>query len=73
LLRPVEEATAALWSAMHGVTSLIVNGFFQADAPAVALARDAMIDQLTRPPRARTTVRRQARRKERARHGTARA
>ena len=72
LLRPVEEATAALWSAMHGVTSLIVNGFFEADAPAVALARDAMIDQLTRPLRARTHERRHARRKERARHATAR-
>jgi AcrR family transcriptional regulator len=68
LVGPLEEATAVFWSAMHGVTSLIVNGFFETDAPAVALARDAMIDQLTRPLRARTHDGRHARRKERNRH-----
>jgi AcrR family transcriptional regulator len=73
LALPIEDATAAVWSAMHGITSLIVNGFFKADAPVVALVRDAMITQLTRPLRARTHDRRQGRGKERARHGTARA
>jgi AcrR family transcriptional regulator len=72
LLRPVEEATAAMWSAMHGVASLVVNGFYAVDAPVVGLVRDTMIDQLTRPPRPRTPDKRQARRKERARHAARR-
>jgi AcrR family transcriptional regulator len=48
LVAPVDEAAAAFWAAVHGVTSLAIAGIFRADAPAVALVRDAMIAQLTR-------------------------
>jgi AcrR family transcriptional regulator len=54
---PVEDATAAFWLTMHGVTSLAVNGLLTPDGPAVILARDAVIAQLTTPkpaPRPRT-------------------
>jgi AcrR family transcriptional regulator len=44
---PVEEATAALWAAMHGVTSLLIVGHLEPDAPSIALVRDAMVAQLT--------------------------
>jgi AcrR family transcriptional regulator len=50
---PVEDATAALWSSVHGVTSLLVAGFWHAGAPATLLVRDAMIAQLTEPAAAR--------------------
>ncbi|MGH7899821.1 MAG: TetR/AcrR family transcriptional regulator [Candidatus Binatia bacterium] len=53
LLPPVEDATAAFWSSVHGVTSLVVAGFWHADAPAIGLVRDAMIAQLTRAAAAR--------------------
>src|SRR6185369_13779436 len=58
LVPPVEEATAAFWCTLHGVTSLVIAGFLEPDAPSVALVRDAMIAQLTRAadpkrPRAR--------------------
>jgi AcrR family transcriptional regulator len=53
----VEDATAALWAAAHGVTALVVSGFWQADAPAIALVRDAMIAQLTTPSGRAQTVR----------------
>lgn len=43
----VEDAAAAFWASVHGVTSLVVSGFLPADAPVSALVRDAMIDQLT--------------------------
>lgn len=51
----VEDATAACWAAVHGVTALVVAGFLAPDAPAVALARDAIIRSLTtdRPRRRR--------------------
>jgi AcrR family transcriptional regulator len=49
LVPPVEEATAALWSAEHGVTSLLIAGFWRPGDPAVALVRDSIIAQLTRP------------------------
>ncbi len=48
LLAPLEDATAAFWSSVHGVTSLVVAGFLPLDVPAIALVRDAMIAQLTR-------------------------
>jgi AcrR family transcriptional regulator len=54
----VEDATAACWAAVHGVTALVVAGFLTPDAPAVALTRDAIIRQLT------TTRGRRRRRKE---------
>jgi AcrR family transcriptional regulator len=49
LVPPVEEATAAFWCTVHGVTSLVIGGYLESDAPSVALVRDAMIAQLTRP------------------------
>lgn len=47
LRAPVNEATFAYWSGVHGITSLLVAGFGRADDPAVALLRDALIDRLT--------------------------
>jgi AcrR family transcriptional regulator len=63
LVPPIEEATAAFWCTVHGVTSLVIAGFLEPDAPSVALVRDAMIAQLTRAadpkrPRARKGRRR---------------
>lgn len=49
LTAPLEEATAAFWAAVHGVTSLLISGFWQPGNPAIALVRDAMIAQLTAP------------------------
>jgi AcrR family transcriptional regulator len=49
LRAPVEDATAACWSAVHGVTSLLIAGFWQPGAPPARLVRDSMIAQLTRP------------------------
>jgi AcrR family transcriptional regulator len=51
LTAPLEDATAALWSAMHGVASLGIAGALRLDSPAVALVRDGMLAQLTRPAR----------------------
>lgn len=50
LVPPLEDATAAFWCTVHGVTSLVIAGYLEPDAPSVALVRDAMIAQLTRPP-----------------------
>jgi len=47
LVPAVEDATAAFWSAVHGVTSLLIAGFWKPGAPAVALVREAMLNQLT--------------------------
>jgi len=49
LVPPLEDACKAFWSAMHGVTSLIANGYLPPDAPASALVRDAVIAHITRP------------------------
>jgi AcrR family transcriptional regulator len=49
LLPAVEVATRACWCTAHGVTSLLVGGYFSLDDPAVALLRDGLIAQLTRP------------------------
>lgn len=49
LRAPVEEATAAFWASVHGVTSLLISEFWSPDNPAVALVRDAMVAQLTIP------------------------
>ena len=57
---PVEEATAACWAAMHGVTSLLVAGYLKPPTPALALVRDAMIAQLTHKPAGRPTALRAA-------------
>jgi AcrR family transcriptional regulator len=53
LVVPIEAATAAFWSAVHGVTSLLIRGLWTRDAPCVALVRDALTTQLTRPARRR--------------------
>jgi AcrR family transcriptional regulator len=73
LVAPVEDAAAAFWSIAHGVTSLLIQGVLETGAPAIALARDAMIAQLTRPSPARRPSRRgraraKGRSKERIRH-----
>lgn len=57
LAAPLEDATAAFWSSVHGVTSLVIAGFWPADAPAIRLARDAMIAQLFRPAEPRSAAR----------------
>jgi hypothetical protein len=36
------------------VTSLLAGGYFSLDDPAVALVRDGLVAQLTRPPHGRT-------------------
>ena len=61
LSAPVEHATAALWSAVHGVTSLLVAGFWEVDSPVIGLVRDAMLVELTRlaRPRGRRNRRRE--------------
>jgi len=63
-LRPasVEDAAAAFWASVHGVTSLAIRGILKPQSQALALVRDAMISQLTRGPRDRS------RRNERTRH-----
>ncbi len=57
LRAPLEEATAAFWASVHGVTSLVISEFWSPDNPAIARVRDAMVDQLTtpKPSRARHT------------------
>jgi AcrR family transcriptional regulator len=49
LVAPIEDATAAFWASVHGVTSLLINDFWAPETPAIALVRDAMIAQLTTP------------------------
>jgi len=53
LRAPLEDATAAFWASVHGVTSLLISEFWSPENPAIALVRDAMIDQLTIPRLAR--------------------
>lgn len=48
LAAPLEDATAAIWSGMHGVTSLLIAGFWKPDSPAIALVREALLARLTR-------------------------
>jgi AcrR family transcriptional regulator len=62
LVPPLEDATAAFWCTVHGVTSLVIAGFLEPDAPSVALVRDAMIAQLTRPATKRARARKGRRR-----------
>jgi AcrR family transcriptional regulator len=65
LVAPLEDAAAAIWSSVHGVTSLVIAGFWPADAPAIALVRDAMLAQLTTAPRRRGSTRKPTRKSER--------
>jgi len=53
LVPPLEAATRACWCTAHGVTSLLVGGYVARTDPAIALVRDALIAQITTPPRAR--------------------
>lgn len=57
LRAPVDESTFAFWSAVHGVTSLLVSGLGRADDPAVALVRDALIAGITVPKSTQTKTR----------------
>jgi len=49
----VDEGAAAFWSAVHGVTSILIGGFLPASSPVPALVRDAMLAHFTRPARRR--------------------
>jgi AcrR family transcriptional regulator len=64
LVEPLADTTAAFWSSVHGVTSLVIAGFWPREAPAIALVRDTMIAQLTRPAARRrsTPVKKKGRR-----------
>jgi AcrR family transcriptional regulator len=53
LLAPIEDAAAAFWAAVHGVTTLLVSGFQSPAAPMIGLVREAMLAQLTTPAPAR--------------------
>jgi len=63
LAAPLEDATAAFWASVHGVTSLLISGFWQPGTPAIALVRDAMIAQLTTPNAPRPAARRNERKR----------
>ena len=63
LVPPVEDATAAAWCALHGITSLAIAGYLEPDAPSIGLVRDAMIAQLTREAPARRARSRKGRRR----------
>lgn len=50
---PVREAAPAVWAAAHGVTTLVIAGFFGPKSPAVSHVRDGLVAELTTsPPRA---------------------
>jgi AcrR family transcriptional regulator len=68
LTAPLGDATAAIWSSVHGVTSLVIAGFWPHDAPAIALVRDSMIAQLTRTARKRRAP--AVKRPQRRKHGS---
>jgi len=61
LREPVEDATAACWASVHGVTSLVVGGFLTPDAPAVRLACDAILERLVTQPAPRRRGRKEVR------------
>jgi len=62
LRAPVEDATAACWAAVHGVTSLAIRRALDPESPAIALLREAIITHLTSAPASR------AERPKRSRH-----
>jgi AcrR family transcriptional regulator len=53
---PVEDATAAFWAALHGITSLLIADFWKPEHSAIPLVLDGMIAQLTRPAARRLTA-----------------
>lgn len=71
LIPPIEDATAAFWSSVHGVTSLMIAGFWSRQTPAIDLVRDAIIAQLTRPAPARRRVGRSRRSRKEGPDGSA--
>src|SRR5262245_24171276 len=58
LVPPLEDASAAMWSSVHGVTSLVIAGFLSRRAAAIAIVRDAMIAEVTRSAAPRRAVKR---------------
>ena len=61
LVPSIEDATRACWCSAHGVTSLVLGGYFSAEDPAVALVRDGLIAQMTSSPPRRARRRRRSR------------
>jgi AcrR family transcriptional regulator len=54
----VDEATLAYWTAMHGVTALAILGVVAPGSHVLAVAREAIIERITRPrPRPRSARR----------------
>jgi AcrR family transcriptional regulator len=55
LSAPVEDAAAACWAAVHGVTSLAIAGYLSRKAAAITLVQEAIVTQLVTgappPPR----------------------
>ena len=70
LTAPLEDAAAAIWSSVHGVTSLVIAGFWPPDAPAIGLVRDAMLAQLATPPPRKTRRTTKKTKSERKLHGS---
>jgi len=63
---PVEDATAACWAALHGLTSLAIRGALQPESPAFVLVREAIIAHFTGAARRRAE--RSSERRKRSRH-----
>ncbi|HEY8515535.1 MAG TPA: hypothetical protein VIS07_08475 [Candidatus Binatia bacterium] len=59
----VDEATLAYWTTMHGVTSLAILGVVKPGSTVVALAREGVIERITRPGPARRARTARARRR----------
>ena len=59
----VEDATAAFWATLHGITSLLIADFWNPDETAIGLVLDGMIAQLTWPAERRLTALRGASRR----------
>lgn len=53
----VDQATLAYWTALHGVTALAILGVIAPGSPVVALAREGIIERITRPAPARRGAR----------------
>ncbi|HZP40050.1 MAG TPA: TetR/AcrR family transcriptional regulator [Candidatus Binatia bacterium] len=60
-----DDAAAAFWSAVHGVTSILISGFLDPSSPVPGLVRDAMLAHLTRPAPTRAGGRPRRRRRTR--------
>jgi len=71
LVPPIEDATAAFWSSVHGVTSLVISGLLSRRAAAIPLVRDAMIAELTHSAAPRRGVKRARPKSKGVRNGDA--